>query len=157
MGMTSWACHTCRAPLESKPAGQHICHGTTTSDKLSINNSMKTRLILPIVAIALIGSTSLCSAAPSIKDVMKAAMKGDDSLFKKVSTGKGTDADTAKLYNCLKNMAGQKAPKGDQAAYDSKTDTLIKAAEAVSKGGKDFQALSQAGNCKACHTDHKGK
>jgi hypothetical protein len=102
-------------------------------------------------------STSVCSAAPSIKDVMKAAMKGDDSLFKKVSTGKGTDADTVKLYNCIKNMAGQKPPKGEQAAYDTKTNALIKAAEAVSKGGKDYQALSQAGNCKNCHSEHKGK
>lgn len=117
---------------------------------------MKIRILLILTA-AFVAAPSIGSAAPTTKDVMKAAMKGDDSLFKKVCTGKGSDADAVKLYNCLKNMAGQKAPKGDQAAYDKKVEALLKAAEDVSKGGKDLQTLSQAGNCKACHTDHKGK
>lgn len=113
--------------------------------------------ILPLLIAALVAAPSVGSAAPTIKDCMKAVMKGDDSLFKKVCTGKGNEADATKLHNCLKNMAGQKAPKGDQAAFDKKVEELLKATEAVSKGGKDFQALSQAGNCKNCHSEHKGK
>lgn len=98
------------------------------------------------------------AAKPAIKDVMKAAMKGDDSLFKKVTGGSASEADAKKLAACLKNLEGQKPPKGDQAAFQTKVAALIKAADDVAGGNKGaLAALKEAGNCKACHTDFKGK
>jgi len=95
---------------------------------------------------------------PEIKDVMKAAMKGDDSLFKKVTGGSASEADAKKLAACLKNLDGKKPPKGDQAAFQTKVAALIKAADEVAGGNKaSLAALKEAGNCKACHTDFKGK
>jgi hypothetical protein len=96
------------------------------------------------------------AAKPDIKAVMKAAMKGDDSLFKKVTGGSASDADAKKLADCLKNLDGEKPPKGEQAAFQTKVAALIKAAEEVAGGKKEsIPALKEAGNCKACHSDHK--
>lgn len=95
---------------------------------------------------------------PEIKDVMKAAMKGDDSLFKKVTGGSAGDADAKKLAACLKNLDGKKPPKGDQAAFQTKVAALIKAADEVAGGNKSsLAALKEAGNCKSCHNEFKGK
>ncbi|MBX7207014.1 MAG: hypothetical protein K1X78_01775 [Verrucomicrobiaceae bacterium] len=114
----------------------------------------QTKLLLAAISASLLFAGS--AGAVEIKDVMKAAMKGDDSLYNKVTKGKGTDADAKKLAACVKNLTGKKAPRGDQAAFDRKVDALIKAADAVANGNK--QAVSQlinAGACKACHSAHK--
>lgn len=109
--------------------------------------------------VALFSSAALLTGtagAVEIKDVMKAAMKGDDSLYNKVTKNKGTDADAQKLAACVKKLEGTKPPRGDQAAWDRKVTALIKSAEAVAGGNK--QAISQlinAGACKACHSAHK--
>lgn len=107
-----------------------------------------------IVAIAIAASSA---PAAEIKDVMKTAMKGETSLYKTVATHKGTQADADKLLACLKNLKGKKPPKGDQAAYDEKVAKLLAAAEdvAANKPGA-FEKLQLAGNCKACHSEHKG-
>ena len=109
--------------------------------------------------VALFSSAALLSGtagAVEIKDVMKAAMKGDDSLYNKVATGKGTDADAQKLANCVKGLQGTKPPRGDQAAWDRKVAALIKAADSVANGNKQgLPALQNAGACKACHSAHK--
>ncbi len=98
------------------------------------------------------------AAKPEIKDVMKAAMKGDDSLFKKVTEGSAAEADAKKLAACLKNLDGQKPPKGDQAAFQTKVAALVKAANDVAGGNKAaIAALKEAGNCKSCHNEFKGK
>lgn len=105
---------------------------------------------------ALAVSTSLVSAA-DIGDVMKEAFKGDTSLYKTVATGKGTPADAEKLLGYIKQLPGQKPPKGEQAAYDEKVAKLVKAAEGVvAKNPGALQQLQVAGNCKACHSAHKG-
>jgi hypothetical protein len=91
-----------------------------------------------------------------IEDVMKGAMKGESSLYKKVATGKGSQADADKLLGYLKGLQGTKAPKGEQAAYDEKVSKLVKASEGVSKKEPGaLQKLQTAGNCKACHTAHR--
>lgn len=88
---------------------------------------------------------------------MKNAMKGEASLYKKVATGKGSDADNAKLVEYVKSLPGEKPDKGDAASWKTKTDKLVKAAEdvAAKKPGAG-QQLQTAGNCKACHSVHKG-
>lgn len=104
---------------------------------------------------ALAASASLASAA-EISDVMKEAMKGEISLYKTVATGKGTPEDTAKLIGYIKELQGKKPPVGEQKAYDEKVGGLLKAAEKVAaKSPGALLELQTAGNCKACHRDHK--
>lgn len=107
-------------------------------------------------ALALAVSASFASAA-SIEDVMKDAMKGDASLYKKVATGKGSDADNAKLLDYVKNLPGEKPSKGEEASWKEKTEKLVKAVEdVVAKKPGATNTLQTAGNCKACHSVHKG-
>lgn len=114
--------------------------------------------MIPKMAAAILflfGSFSLSHA--EIKDVMKNAMKGDTSLYKTVATGKGSQADADKLLGYIKELQGQKPPKGEQADYDKKVASLVKAAEGVAaKNPGALQQLQVAGNCKACHSAHKG-
>ena len=115
--------------------------------------------ILLCTALALgIASTAVFAADSKISTVMKTVMKGDNSTYKTVATGKGTPADAAKLAACLKGLAGTKPPKGDEAAWNEKVNALIKAADdvAAKKPGAATN-LQKAGACKACHTAHKGE
>lgn len=119
---------------------------------------MKKSLIKNIfgATLALIATTSLTNAA-SIETVMKEAMKGDTSLYKKVATGKASDAENAKLLEYVKSLPGEKPDKGDAASWKEKTEKLVKAAEdVVAKKPGATNALQTAGNCKACHSVHKG-
>jgi hypothetical protein len=112
-----------------------------------------------VAALACVATASIAIAAESkIKDVMKEAMKGDTSLFKKVSLGKGTDEDAQKLLEYVKSLPDQEPPKGDKAAWEDKTHKLVQAAEDFVAKKPDAQtALQKAGNCKACHSEHKPK
>ncbi len=115
---------------------------------------MKTKL-KTMLAIALTAGV-LHAEDSKIKDIMKASMKGDTSLHKTVATGKGTPEDAKKLAESLNGLEGTKAPKGDQAAFEAKVSALVKAANDVIGGDKAaLPALQKAGNCKACHGDHK--
>jgi hypothetical protein len=97
--------------------------------------------------------------AKSAKEIMAAANKGDDSLFKKVSGGKGTDEDIKKLveyYDALAAIA--KPPMGDEKSWKEKTAALATAAHDVSeKKAGAVEKLTKAGDCKACHSVHKPK
>ncbi|MFZ4766256.1 MAG: hypothetical protein ACOYMN_15000, partial [Roseimicrobium sp.] len=122
------------------------------------NHSMKLTSIhaTALAAIGLLFTATSASAA-DIDEVMKTTMKGDASLYKKVATGKGSDEDAAKLLAHLKDLSGKKPPKGEQAAYDEKVTKLLAAAEGVvAKNPGALQQLQTAGNCKACHSAHKG-
>lgn len=115
----------------------------------------------PTLCLLLIAATtaSLLAAAPkySIETVMKDAMKGDASLHKKVATGKGTPADAARLLEYYKALPAGQPPEGDAASWKEKTAKLIEAAQAVADGKPGATAaLQTAGNCKACHSVHKG-
>ncbi len=118
---------------------------------------LKSTSIAAIAAASILTAGWLNAAGKaSIKDVMKAAMKGENSLFQKVCKGQGTEADAQKLANCLKNLEGAKAPKGDQAAFERKVAELVKAASDFAGGNKQAQSvLQRAGNCKACHSAHR--
>lgn len=108
-------------------------------------------------ALALVATTSFSNAA-SIESVMKDAMKGDASLYKKVALGKGTDADNAKLLEYVKSLPGEKPSKGDAASWKEKTERLVKAVEdVVAKKPGATNELQTAGNCKGCHNLHKGE
>lgn len=109
------------------------------------------------ICTALAFATTLSLAAElKIKDVMKEAMKGDKSLFKTVSLQQGTDEDAKKLLEYVKSLPSQKPPKGDEASWKEKTEKLIVATEDfVAKKPNAQLALQKAGNCKACHADHK--
>ena len=94
----------------------------------------------------------------SIETVMKEAMKGETSLQKKVATGKGTEEDAAKLLDYFKSLPSESPPEGSAASWKEKTSRLIAAAQdVVDKKPGATAALQTAGNCKACHNEHKGK
>jgi hypothetical protein len=106
-----------------------------------------------LVALAL---TTSAASALDISDVMKNAFKGDTSLYKTVATGKGTQADADKLLGMIKDLKGKSAPKGEQSGYDAKVEKLLKAAEGVAeKSPNALNQLQTAGNCKACHSEHR--
>ncbi len=114
------------------------------------------------LTLALTASLSLALADDheTIEKVMKEGMKGDTSPMAKVLDGAASDTEIADLAKLVKTMAGTKAPKGDQAGYDTKVTELIAAMDAVAGGDKGAEAigrLEKAQNCKACHSEHKPK
>jgi hypothetical protein len=91
-----------------------------------------------------------------IKEIMKSAMKGDDSLYKKVESGQGTKEEKAKLLAFATDLAKQEPPKGDKKGWQDKCAALIKACEAVNTGSPDgLKLLKAAGDCKGCHSGYK--
>ena len=118
------------------------------------------RVAVPAVlalAVLVVGATAAQDAPKSMKEAM-ALHKGDDSLLKKVTSGKGTDEDHKKLLVAYEWLATQKPPKGDDASWKAKTAALISAAkDVVDKKSGAADALKKASDCKACHSVHKGK
>jgi len=92
------------------------------------------------------------------KEVMTASNKGKDSLWAKVTGGKGTDDDAKKLADLYEALSKAKAPQGDEKSWTSKTSALAAAAKdfADKKPGA-MEKLKAAGECKACHSVHKPK
>ena len=115
------------------------------------------------IAAALVAVTSIALADENheiIEKVMKEGLKGDDSPYAKAVEGELKGDDAKALAKLVGTMKGTKAPKGDQDAYDKKVAELIAAMDAVAGGDTSEKALGrldEAGNCKACHTDHKPK
>lgn len=112
-----------------------------------------------IVAAGTSWSVSVAAPAPGksqIKEIMKQAMKGDDSLFAKVEGGKGNKEDKAKLLAAVTEMAKYDPPRGDKKGWQDKCAALIKACQAVNDGAADgLQQLKSAGDCKGCHMAYK--
>jgi hypothetical protein len=122
-------------------------------------NTTLIRIPLVVAGCLLAGwSLQADSAKRSISTVMKDAMKGDSSLHKKVALGKGTDSDAVALLDYYKSLPAETPPKGETTSWHDKTTKLVAAAQAVvdKKPGANEQ-LQAAGNCKACHNEHKGK
>lgn len=116
-------------------------------------------LVLILTSSALTIRSIPASEVPqrSIETVMEEAMKGSTSLYRKVSLGQGSDEDAARLLNFFKSLPAETPPHGDQASWDTKTATLISAAQGVvDKKSNSLSELQVAGNCKACHRVHKG-
>jgi cytochrome c556 len=117
---------------------------------------MKTSVLLFILVSASLHAADV--SRPDISSVMKDAFKGDASLHKKVATGKGTPADAAKLLAYVKSLPAESPPAGEAASWKEKTTKLIEAAQAVVDGKPGATTtLQTAGNCKACHSEHKSK
>ena len=116
-------------------------------------------ILTSAVAGAALLATSVTLAAESkIDTVMKDAFKGDGSLYKKISLGKGSDEDVQKLLEYVKQLPAEKPHKGTDASWAEKTQALIKATENVAaKKPEALKELQKAGNCKACHSEHKEK
>jgi len=116
---------------------------------------MKRLIVTSITALALAASV-VYAAESKINSIMKDNMKGDTSTYKMVATGKGSDADAQKLLDAVKELPACKPPKGDAASWKTKTEALVKAAQDVVAKKPGAQAeLQKAGNCKACHSEHK--
>ncbi len=113
--------------------------------------------IIVCTVFAFVMSASLARAEDDkIEQIMKKAFKGDNSLYKKVATGKGTADDNAKLASILKGLAGTKPPKGDIEKWNQRVTDLIKAADDVAAGKPNgLEDLQMSGKCKGCHRDHK--
>jgi len=92
------------------------------------------------------------------KEVMTASNKGKDSLWAKVTGGKGTDDDAKKLADLYEALSKAKAPQGDEKSWMSNTSALAAAAKdlAEKKPGA-MEKLKAAGECKACHSVHNPK
>ncbi len=94
----------------------------------------------------------------TIKEVMAAAFKGDDSLYKKVTSGKASAEEKAKLLDCLIYLVQNEAPKGDATEWKMMSGRAMMAAGMVVVGrAEGMDELKAAGNCKACHDKFKGK
>lgn len=118
---------------------------------------MTSSIIRAVAVAVLVFAVAAAEAAESkISTVMKTVMKGDTSTYKKICLGTGSDADIQKLVNCLKGLSGTRPPKGTASSWSEKTGALIKAAEDVAaKKPGAREVLQKAGNCKACHSEHR--
>ena len=120
---------------------------------------MKTRFCNAaiFVAIALAASNAVLRAEDSppkysVEQIMKAVFKGEDSLSKKVSSGKGAKEDYDKLVEYLTSLPLNDPPQGDPAGWKKKTTALLDAATALKQGKPEALAqYNQAVNCQACH------
>lgn len=115
------------------------------------------RVILPgVLALgALMGATFQDKSA---KDVMKESNKGKDSLWAKVTSGKGSDEEAKKLADLYEALSKAKAPQGDEKSWTTKTTALAAAAKDMAdKKPGAVDKLKAAGECKACHSVHKPK
>jgi hypothetical protein len=124
------------------------------------------KLSFTAVAVALAGISMLMvsafaaeeSATPSIKNVMKAGFKGDDSLAKKATQGKLSKDEATKLAEYCAALGKGKPPQGEEASWKEKTAALTKAIGEIQSGAAGgAKAFETAANCKACHEVHKGK
>jgi hypothetical protein len=120
---------------------------------------------LVIIASAAIGGAFVYAADPpkapekpkyDMAEIMNKGHKGNDSLLKKVTTGKATADETKKLVEYYKALVLHAPPKGDEKSWKEKTNALLKASEAVAAKKEGATAtLEKAANCRACHTAHR--
>ncbi|HWB04995.1 MAG TPA: hypothetical protein VG796_18340 [Verrucomicrobiales bacterium] len=124
----------------------------------------KTHLIIAVATltgIAMLMAPAFAAeeaATPSIKNVMKAGFKGDDSLVKKATKGKLTKEEMARLAEYCAALAKDKPAAGDESSWKEKTAALTKAmAELQSGAAGAAKSFESAVNCKACHDVHRKK
>jgi len=118
---------------------------------------MTYRVVLPgVLALGVLMGAALLDK--TAKEVMTASNKGKDSLWAKVTGGKGTDDDAKKLADLYEALSKAKAPQGDEKSWTSKTTALAAAAKDLAdKKPGAMEKLKAAGECKACHSVHKPK
>jgi hypothetical protein len=94
----------------------------------------------------------------TIKEVMKMAHtpkeegSKDPTLYAKVSSGKASKEEMAKLLELYSALPANKPPQGDADAWKTKTTALVDATKAVIDGtdGAD-KKLKAAAACMECH------
>jgi hypothetical protein len=121
---------------------------------------MRKLLTVAVVAMAAIGVVSLVRAADTkeIKDVMKEAHGGDDSLRAKVIAGKADKEAKEMLLALYKDLAANKPPQGDAKVWATKTKAIVTAAEDVVNGKAGAEKkLGTATACMGCHSVFKPK
>lgn len=123
---------------------------------------MKKLLCGAVVALAVltVGQMSAKNVAPkSIETIMEEAHAGGaKSLRGVVISGKGSADEAKKLLALYEDLAKNKAPKGDAAAWKKKNDAIVVAAKKVAAKPDDAvatKALGAATACAGCHKDHK--
>jgi hypothetical protein len=124
---------------------------------------MKTRFCnaAVFVAITLAASPAILRAEDnppkySVEQIMKAAFKGEDSISKKVSSGKGAKEDYEKLVEYLTSLPLNDPPQGDPAGWKKKATALLDAATALEQGKPGALAqYNQAVNCQSCHSVYR--
>lgn len=115
-------------------------------------------MMVCFVSLPVIGADDDAEPKYKIKDVMNKAMKGGNSLIKKVAGGKASDAEKKELYDLLVALGKNKPPKGDAKSWEKLTGALAKAGKAAVDGDpKAGEMLTAASKCGACHTPHRPK
>jgi hypothetical protein len=83
----------------------------------------------------------------TVKEVMKLHK---DKLNEKYQNGNATEEEKKKLLEGYEALVKNKPPKGDAAAWKTKTEALVKAIK-----DDDKDAYKKAVNCAGCHSAHK--
>ena len=120
-------------------------------------------LCTAVAALASLTFSSLRAAEDHDHEVIEEAMKkyhkapkGTDPAAKKAAKGEASKEEITDLLKAYEAMAEVKPPKGDKDAWDKRLEELIAATKDL-HDGKDgsVEAFKTAGNCKACHKEHK--
>jgi hypothetical protein len=89
-------------------------------------------------------------AKHTIPEVMKQAHKS--GLWKKVATGKASDAEKEQLVELYTSLSQNEPPKGEHKAWKERTEAMLAAAKLSAKGDdKGGKALLSLVNCGMCH------
>ena len=112
---------------------------------------------IPALLALVAASSTAAFGEDVIEKVMKDYHKGETALCKKVGKGEASPSELSTMLKAYQDMAKAKPGKGTPASWKEKTDALINAVTAMSKGDKSaVGAYKKAVNCKACHDVHKG-
>lgn len=112
--------------------------------------------VLTAFAAGCASTASQSKPSLSIEQIMEDGFKGKESLCARISKGQGNEADFKKMAFLTKELALNKAPKGDLASWTEKTKALQAAAESLAAGKPGaLDGFKSAVNCKACHSVHK--
>ena len=113
---------------------------------------------LALIATATVMPLTVAEDGKAIKKAMKEGFKPKSGIFHSVVAGDASADDKKKLLALVTDMAKEMPPKGDEASWKEKTSALIQASQDVVAGKEgSIDNLKKAGNCKACHSVHKGK
>jgi cytochrome c556 len=119
---------------------------------MSIQRQTTAVVAILVLVMALSVSAKADASKYTVKQIMKAVFKGEDSVHKRVINGTASKADLAKLVEYVSALPQNNPPQGDAAGWQKKTTALLDAAKAL-QAGKDaaLDQYTKAANCRACH------
>ncbi len=117
---------------------------------------------MAVLTLGIVGSLAIAVAneddkpAYTVKQVMKMAHGGKDSLIAKLKAGTATKTDKEKMVELYDAMAKNKNTKGEEKVWKEKTEAIVAAAKdsLAGKEGADAK-LIKAADCKGCHSIFK--